>query len=710
MRPIAISTLLLAAVAATTAATVAQDSMTATALPKDNPFAAPSSLPYATPAFDQVRDAHYLPALTEGMRLHREEVVAIATQKDAPTFENTIEALEKAGTLLTRVSKVFFNLTESTTNPIIQSVQAEVAPKLAAHADAIWLDAQLFARVEAVHAAREQLGDAEQQRLVERYHTAFVRNGARLAPAAQERLRAINEQLSTMTTKFQEHLLADTKALAVVLDDEKQLAGLDPSAISAAADAAKTAGKPGKFLLTLQLPTSQGVLSSLQDRTTRQRVFEASNARCARGNEHDTKALVLQIAALRAERAQLLGFATHADYVLADQMAGSAAAVERMLASMAKQIVAKADKEAAELQAWLDKNQPGQKLAPWDWAWVAEQVRKERYAFDEGVVKQYFELESVLQNGMFFMAKQLYGIELHERKDLPVYHPDVRVYEVFDKDRRALGLFYTDYYARPSKRGGAWMNDFADQSRMTGQKPVVVNVMNLQKPGAGQPTLLSFDEVTTLFHEFGHGVHGLFSQVQYPMLSGTSVPRDFVEFPSQFHEDFAFDPAVLARCARHWQTGEVLPKELVDKVRAARTFGQGFGSLEYVAAAILDMAWHSLPAGKVVDDVAAFERDALQKGAVLSPLVPPRYRSTYFAHIWPGGYSAGYYAYMWSEALAADAFAAVVENGGMNEQNGMRFRDLVLSRGMTREPMSMFTAFRGRELDTKALLKRRGLL
>jgi peptidyl-dipeptidase Dcp len=710
MRPIAISTLLLAAVAATTAATVAQDSMTATALPKDNPFAAPSSLPYATPAFDQVRDAHYLPALTEGMRLHREEVRAIATQQAAPTFENTFEALEKAGALLTRVSKVFFNLTESTTNPTIQSIQADVAPKLAAHADAIWLDAQLFARVEAVHAARDQLGDAEQKRLVERYQTSFVRNGARLAPAAQERLRTINGQLSTLTTKFQEHLLADTKALAVVLDDEKQLAGLDASAISAAADAAKTAGKPGKFLLTLQLPTSQGVLSSLQDRATRQQVFEASNARCARGNEHDTKALVLQIAALRAERAQLLGFATHADYVLADQMAGSAAAVERMLASMAKQIVAKADKEAAELQAWLDKNQPGQKLAPWDWAWVAEQVRKERYAFDEGVVKQYFELESVLQNGMFFMAKQLYGIELHERKDLPVYHPDVRVYEVFDKDRRALGLFYTDYYARPSKRGGAWMNDFADQSRMTGQKPVVVNVMNLQKPGAGQPTLLSFDEVTTLFHEFGHGVHGLFSQVQYPMLSGTSVPRDFVEFPSQFHEDFAFDPAVLARCARHWQTGEVLPKELVDKVRAARTFGQGFGSLEYVAAAILDMAWHSLPAGKVVDDVAAFERDALQKGAVLSPLVPPRYRSTYFAHIWPGGYSAGYYAYMWSEALAADAFAAVVENGGMNEQNGMRFRDLVLSRGMTREPMSMFTAFRGRELDTKALLKRRGLL
>jgi len=710
MRPIAIPTLLLAAVAATTVPTVAQDFMTAPALPKDNPFAAPSALPYATPAFDTIRDAHYLPALIDGMRVHRAEVHAIATQKDAPTFANTIEALEKAGSLLTRVSKVFFNLTESTTNPVIQSVQAEVAPKLAAHADAIWLDAQLFARVEAVHAAREQLSDPEQKRLVERYLTSFVRNGARLAPAAQERLRAINEQLSTMTTKFQEHLLADTKALAVVLDDEKQLAGLDPSAISAAADAAKTAGKPGKFVLNLQLPTSQGVLSSLQDRATRQKVFEASNARCARGNEYDTKALVLQIATLRAERAKLLGFATHADYVLADQMAGSAQAVEQMLASMAKQIVAKADKEAAELQAWLDQNQPGQKLAAWDWAWVAEQVRKERYAFDEGVVKQYFELESVLQNGLFFMAKQLYGIELHERKDLPVYHPDVRVYEVFDADRKAIGLFYSDYYARPSKRGGAWMNDFADQSQMTGQKPVVVNVMNIQKPSAGQPTLLSFDEVTTLFHEFGHGVHGLFSQVHYPMLSGTSVPRDFVEFPSQFHEDFAFDPAVLARCAKHWQTGEVLPKELVDKVRAARTFGQGFASLEYVAAALLDMAWHSLPAGTKVDDVMAFERDALVKAGVASPLVPPRYRSTYFAHVWPGGYSAGYYAYMWSEALAADAFAAVMENGGMNDKNGMRFRDLVLSRGMTREPMSMFTAFRGRELDTKALLKRRGLL
>jgi peptidyl-dipeptidase Dcp len=709
MRPIAIPALLLAAIAASLAPTAAQQPMPTATLPQDNPFAAPSSLPYSTPAFDRIRDAHYLPALVEGMRLHRDEVRTIATDKNAPTFANTIEALERSGALLTRVSKVFFNLTESTTNPTIQQIQAEVAPKLAAHQDAIWLDAQLFARVEAVHAARETL-EPEQKRLVERYLTAFVRNGARLLPDAQQRLRAINEEMSTLTTKFQEHLLADTKALAVLVDTKEELAGLDDSAISAAAGAAKEAGKDGKFLLTLQLPTSQGILSQLAHRPTRQRVFEASMARCSRGNEHDTQAMVRKLAALRAERAKLLGYASHADHVLADQMAGSAKAVNDMLSGMAPQIVQKTKAEAAELQAWLDRNQKGQQLAAWDWSWVAEQVRKERYAFDEGAVKQYFELESVLQNGMFFMAKTLYGCELRERKDLPVYHPDVRVFEVFDGDGSKIGLFYADYYARPSKRGGAWMDNFVDQSGLLGQQPVVLNVMNIQKPGQGQPTLLSFDEVTTLFHEFGHGVHGLFSRVHYPLLSGTAVPRDFVEFPSQFHEDFAFDDAVLSRCAKHWQTGEKLPAELVGKIKAARTFGQGFASLEYIAAALLDMAWHSIPAGTEIGDVAAFEQKSLEKAGVWFPLVPPRYRSTYFAHVWPGGYSAGYYAYLWSEALAADAFAGVMENGGMTAANGARFRQAVLQRGMTQEPMAMFAAFRGRALDTKALLKRRGLL
>lgn len=677
-------------------------------LPADNPFAAPSTLPYATPPFDRVRDAHWLPAFTEGMRLHRAEIAAIAGNPEPATFANTIEAMERSGAMLTRVSRVFFNLTESTTNEAIQRVQADMAPKLSAHQDSIWLDARLFARVEAVFAARATLPTAEARRLAERWHTTFVRNGARLAADARARLRAINERLSSLTTKFQEQLLAETKDLAVLVETRDELAGLDASSISAAADAAATAGKPGKFLLTLQLPTSQGILSALDHRPTRQRVFAASSSRCARGNQNDTTALVREIAALRAERASLLGAATHAEHVLADQMAGSPEAVAAMLASLTPQIVAKAQGEAAELQAWLDRNLPGQQLAPWDWSWVAERVRRERYAFDENTVRQYFELGRVL-DGLFFMAKQLYGIELRERDDLPVYHEDVRVFEVFDGDGAPLGLFYADYYGRPGKRGGAWMDNFVDQSILLGQRPVVVNVMNIQKPGPGQPTLLRADEVTTLFHEFGHGVHGLFSQVHYPLLSGTAVPRDFVEFPSQFHEDFAFDPAVLARGARHWQTDEPLSPDLAAKIQQARRFGQGFASLEYIAAAILDMAWHSLPAGETVADVAEFERQALAKAGVAFDLVPPRYRSPYFAHIWPGGYSAGYYAYLWSEALAADAFARCTEQGGMTAANGARFRDTVLSRGWTREPMAMFAAFRGRALDTGALLRRRGL-
>jgi peptidyl-dipeptidase Dcp len=680
-----------------------------------NPFFTPSPLAYGTPAFDRIHDEHYLPAFEEGMRQHLVEVRQIADQKQPPTFANTIEALERSGALLTRVSKVFFNLTESNTNPKIQAIQATVAPLLAAHQDTIYLDAPLFARIKAVYDARAELTGPEQQRLIERYEASFVRNGALLGPDQQQRLRRINEQQSTLTTQFQERLLADTKALAVVVELKDQLAGLDDSGISAAADAATAAGQAGKFLLPLQLPSSQGVLSSLQDRGTRQRVYEASLARCSRGNGNDTRDLVLQLAALRAERAHLLGFPTHAAYVLADQMAGTPEAVNKMLTGMAPAIVERANAEAAELQAWLDEHEPGTKLAPWDWSFVAEQVRKQRYDFDEAEVKQYFELDSVLQNGLFFMARQMYGIELHERKDLPVYHPDVRVFEVFDGatgtgDGASIGLFYADYYARPEKRGGAWMDNFVDQSGLLQQKPVVVNVLSIPKPGAGQPTLVTADEVTTLFHEFGHGVHGLFSQVRYPMISGTSVPRDFVEFPSQFHEDFAFDPAVLARCAKHWQTGASMPKELIDKIRRARTFGQGFASLEYIEAALLDMAWHTLPEGTVVKDVEAFEAEALAKAGVANALVPPRYRSAYFSHVWPGGYSAGYYAYLWSEALAADAFAAVMERGGMTSKNGAQFRDAVLSRGLTREPMQMFAAFRGRALDTKALLQRRGLL
>ncbi|MGA0060939.1 MAG: M3 family metallopeptidase [Planctomycetota bacterium] len=673
-----------------------------------NPFFAPSSLPFLAPEFDRIRDAHYLPAFERGMADHLAEIRKIADLKEPATFENTIEALEQSGALLTRVSKVFFNLTESTTNETLQAIQADVAPKLARHSDAIQLDPALFARIEAVPAKRDAL-PAEAKRLVERYHTNFVRSGARLDGAAKDRLRAINEEMSTKTTQFQEHLLADTNASAVYLEDAAALAGLDAAGLSAAAGAARAAGHDSGYLLTLQLPSSQGILSQLDVRETRRKVHEAATNRCCRGNDDDTRDLVRSIAKLRAERANLLGYDTHADYVLADEMAGTPTAVREMLTSMAAAIVDKTRSEAVQLREFFERQYPGEQLKPWDWTWAAEQVRKEKYDLDEAEVRPYFELDRVIEDGMFFVAQQLYGVTMKRRDDLPTYHEDVRVYEVLDADGSSVGLFYTDYYARPSKRGGAWMDSFVDQSGLLGTKPVVVNVMNIQKPAPGQPTLISFDEVTTLFHEFGHGVHGLFSQARYPMLGGTNVPRDYVEFPSQFHEDFAFDPTVLARCAVHHEPGAPLPDALLAKIQAARNFGQGFASLEYVAAALLDMAWHTIDSSTTIDDVLAFEQKALEDAKVLHPLIPPRYRTPYFAHIWSSGYSAGYYAYMWSEALAADAFAMVMERGGMNAENGARYRAQILSRGDTLEPMEQFRTFQGRALDTEALMKRRGL-
>jgi peptidyl-dipeptidase Dcp len=679
-------------------------------LARDNPFAAPSDLFLGAPDFTRIRDEHYLPATLAGMAEQAAEVRAIATNPEPATFANTIEALERSGALLGRVRRVFGNQAAAHTNPTVQAVQRETAPLLARHHDAIWLDAQLFARVEAVHARRAELAEAEDRRLVERYHTLFVRNGARLAPAAQERLAAINAELSQLATAFQEKLLADTNAAAVLVHSRAELDGLSDGAVSAAASAAEAAGHPGAFLLTLQLPSSQGVLASLRHRPTRRRVFEASVGRCSRGDANDTGALVLRTVALRAERANLLGHPTHAHHVLADEMAGTPQAVRAMLADLAPRMRARAEAEQRELAAWLAEHEPGATLAPWDWAFVAEQVRREKHALDENVLRAYFSLERVLEHGVFEMARALYGVTMRERRDLPRHHEDVRVWEVVDADGTTVGLFYGDWYARPSKRGGAWMDTFADQSELLGDKPLVINVMNIAKPAHGQPALLSFDEVTTMFHEFGHAVHGLFSRVRHPLLSGTNVPRDFVEFPSQFHEDFAFEPELLARYARHHQTNQPLPAALVAKIRAARTFGQGFASLEYVAAALLDLAWHSLAAGAVPSDVAAFEREALAAAGVAHPLVPPRYRSNYFAHVFQGGYSAGYYAYLWSEALAADGFGAVREQGGMGRRAGDHFRREVLARGFSREPMGMYRAFRGRELDTRALLERRGLV
>ena len=674
----------------------------------DNPFSCKSTLPFEAPPFDRIEEQHFLPAFTEGMAQHRAEVQRIAADDAAPSFANTVEAMERAGALLGRTASVFFNLTGSTTTEALQRIQAEVAPKLAAHSDAIWLDPALFARVQQVYDDRDGL-QPEERRLTERYHLSFVRHGARLDTAQQHRVRQINERCSELTTRFEESLLKETQDLAVLVEDPAALAGLSDSDVSAAADAAAAAGHDGRHLLTIELPTSQGILSSLADRETRRRVFEAATARGDRGNAHDTKAIATELSALRAERAALLGYETHAHYVLADETAGSPDAVRAMMGSMTQAVAEKTRAEADELQRYFDEHLPGTELMPWDWAWAAEQVRRARYDLDEGEVRQYFEFERVLIDGLFFMAERLYGVTMHERADLPVYHEEVRVFEVRDAGGEAIALFYADYFSRPSKRGGAWMSSFVDQSELLGQLPVVVNVMNIKKPSEG-PTLLSFDDVTTMFHEFGHGVHGMFSRVRFPMLSGTNVPRDYVEFPSQFHEDFAFDPAVLERCARHYETGAPMPEELLEAVKRARKFGQGFAAFEYLAAAWLDLAWHSLAPGEQVDDVDSFERRALEQAGVHMTLVPPRYKSTYFAHIWPGGYSAGYYAYLWSEALAADGFAGCAEAGGMSRENGQRFRDAVLSRGFTQEPLEQFRAFRGRDLDTNAVLQRRGLV
>jgi peptidyl-dipeptidase Dcp len=605
------------------------------------------------------------------------------------------------------VSKVFFNLTESNTNDTIQAVQADVAPKLAAHQDNILLDPALFARIEALQAASATL-DAEQQRLVERWHKAFVRAGARLSDADKAAIRKLNEEQSTLVTRFQENLLKATNAGAVVVDDVARLAGLSDAQISAAAEAAKARALDGKWLLTLQNTTRQPVTAALSDRALRQAVWEASANR-GMGGDADNGAIVIRLAALRAERAKLLGYPDWASYALDDQMAKTPDAVLAMLTELAPKVVANARAEAAEIQKLIDAEGGGYTVAPWDWDYYAEQVRAARYALDDAAIKPYFELERVLVDGVFFAMNRQYGISFRERKDLPVYHPDVRVFDVLDADGSQLGLFYADYYARDAKRGGAWMDTFVDQSGLMGTKPVVVNVLNIAKPAAGQPTLLSFDEVTTLFHEMGHAVHGLFSDVRYPLLSGTNVPRDFVEFPSQFQEDWALDPAVLANYAKHWQSGEPIPAELITKIIDARGFNQGFDTLEYVGASLLDLAWHQLPAGETVTDVQAFEDAVRAKYSIDFAPVPPRYRSTYFAHVFPGGYSAGYYAYLWSEVLAADAFAYMGSQGGLTRDNGARFRDAILSRGGTKEAMQLYVDWRGAEPGTEAFLARRGI-
>ncbi|GAB3572339.1 M3 family metallopeptidase [Amycolatopsis endophytica] len=676
----------------------------------DNPFSQASDLPHGLPPFDRIADEHFAPAFEAGLAEHAAEIEGIASSPEQATFDNTIVAMDTAGRLLQRVSSVFFNLTSSDTNPVRQELQAEIAPKLAAHSDAIHLNPALFARVRDLYERRDQLGlDEESAWLLERTYTDFQRAGAGLDAAQQDKLRALNEELSTLSTRFQENLLRDTNDLAVLVGDANELTGLSGGTIAAAREAAAARGAEGQYLLTLNLPTSQPLLSSLDNRELRERLFTASISRGNRGNDNDNTAVLARTVQLRAERAALLGHPNHAAYVISDETARTAEAAVGLLERLAPVAVANARHDAEELQAYLEQDHPGARLEPWDWAFYAERVRKAKFDLDDATLRPYFELDRVVRDGVLFAASQLYGLSFTERHDLPVYHPDVRVFEVFDADGTALGLFLGDYYTRDSKRGGAWMNTFADQSGLLGETPVVVNNLNIAKPPAGEPTLCTFDEVATLFHEFGHALHALVSDVKYPKFSGTQVPRDFVEYPSQVNEMWMLWPEVLANYAKHHETGEPLPRRLVEKLEESAQYGQPFATTEYLAASLLDQAWHGLGTEDSIGDVATFEAAALEKAGVAVPSIPPRYRSTYFAHVFSGGYSAGYYSYIWSEVLDADTVEWFKENGGLKRENGDHFRRTLLSRGGSGDPMAFFRTFRGRDPEIAPLLARRGL-
>lgn len=680
-----------------------------TAVQTQNPLFQASTLQYQAPDFSVIKDEHFQPALEQGIKEQYQEILAIANNPAAPTFDNTIVAMEKSGALLNRASSVFYNLAGSNSNPALRKIQGEMAPKMAAHSDNINLNPALFARIEAIYNDRNNLGlTPEAVRLVEVYHQRFIMAGAKLTDEQKVKIRALNEEQSTLTNEFSQRLLRLTKEIAIVVDNKEQLAGLSDSEITSAANDAKAAGHEGKYLINITNTTRQPILASLENRELRQRIWEASANRGLTG-ENETASLVSRLAQLRAERAALLGYENWASYRLAPQMAKTPEAVYSMFGSMVPAVVANTEKEAADIQAMINKTGGKFELAPWDWEFYAEKVRQEKYALDANNIRPYFEFNRVLEDGVFYTLKELYGVTLKPRPDLPVYHPDVKAYEMFDADGSSMAIFYADYFAREGKRGGAWMSSFVGQSFLEGTKPVVVNVMNIKKAPDGQPTFVSYNEVTTMFHEMGHGTHGMFSKVTYPSLSGTSVSRDFVEFPSTFEEDWAAHPKVLANYAKHYETGKPIPDELLQKLLKSGSFNQGFDTLEYMAAALVDMEWHSLSPDAPLQDVATFEANALKKHGLNITAVPPRYKSTYFAHAFPGGYSASYYAYMWSEILAADAFAYVQTQGGLNREIGMKYRKTIREVGNSIAPMEAYKNFRGQEPTTEGLLNRRGL-
>jgi peptidyl-dipeptidase Dcp len=675
----------------------------------ENPFYAASALPYQAPAFDRIKDADYQPALEAGMAEQLKEMMAIADNPAAPTFANTLVAMEQSGRLLDRVEAAFDGVTGANTNPVLEKVQAAEAPKMAAHQDAIFLNEKLFQRVQTIYKQMDSLGlDAESRRLVDVYYKRFVHRGANLSPEDKAKLKKLNEEESTLSNSFRTKLLAATKAGAFSTTDKAALKGLSEAQIEAAAEAAKGRKKEG-YVLPLQNTTQQPILVSLEDRATRQAVFAGSWERAERGGDNDTRETIARLAKLRAEKGKLLEFPTYAAWKLEDQMAKDPEAALKFMDALVPAATAKAAAEGKDIQAVIDADKGGFELQPWDWEFYAERVRKAKYNLDEAQVRPYFELNNVLENGVFYAANQLYGISFKERKDIPVYHPDVRVFEVFDADAKPLALFYCDYFKRDNKDGGAWMSEFVRQSKLMGTLPVIYNVNNLQKPAAGEPALISFTDVTTMFHEFGHALHGMFSNAQYPLLSGTGVPRDFVEFPSQFNEHWASYPAVFDHFAKHYKTGEAMPAELVAKLRKAEKFNQGYALTELLAAAELDMQWHTLPVTAPVEDPDAFEKAALERKHIALAAVPPRYRSSYFAHIWDGGYSAGYYAYLWSEMLDDDAYQWFEQHGGLTRANGDRFRRMVLSKGNTEELGKMYSAWLGAEPSAAPMLKYRGL-
>jgi peptidyl-dipeptidase Dcp len=680
-----------------------------------NPFFADSPLPLHYPQFDKIKDADFAPAFDAGMAEQLKEVEAIANNTAAPTFENTIVALEKSGRTLDRATTVFFNLVGTDTNDTREKLQAHYSPKFSEHRDAIYLDPKLFARIKTLHDKRASLGlDAAGVRLVERYYQDFVRSGASLSEKDKARIREINTEAAKLGTQFTQNVLAEVNDSAIVVDTQEELAGMSDEQVAAAAEAAKSRKLEGKYVIALLNTTGQPPNSVLHNRALREKLHKASVARGSRGNQWDNTDIVSKVTRLRAERAKLLGYPTHAAYVLDDETAKTPEAVNRMLGQLAPPAVANAKKEAADLQAMIDaeqkaKGEPDFKLEPWDWAYYTEKVRKAKYEFDESQLKPYLEMKNVLENGVFFAATQLYGITFKQRTDLPKYHPDTWTYDVFDKDGKQLSIFIWDPYARESKRGGAWMNSYVSQSELTGFKPVVANHLNIPKPSEGKPTLLTWDEVTTAFHEFGHALHGMFSDVKYPYYF-MNVPRDFVEYPSQVNEMWADWPSILANYARHYQTGEPMPKALLDKVLASQKFNQGFATTEYLGSAMLDQRWHQATADQLPDasGVMAFEAAALKADGVDYPPVPPRYRTPYFSHIM-GGYSAGYYAYIWSEVLDANTVEWIKQHGGLMRENGDRFRATLLSQGGNKEASQLFLDFAGHEPRIEPLLVKRGL-